>query len=86
MTTKFAEAISAWFPKAKKKCTADALGTYRNGYFSTPNFNYRAWVASENSRPTFKMNDQSYKGFGRIYKICKTYLEVEFEAKNITKD
>ena len=86
MNTKFADAISTWFPKAKKKCTADALGTYRNGYFSTPNFNYRAWVASENSRPAFKTKDQSYKGFDRIYKICKTYLEVEFEAKYITKD
>jgi hypothetical protein len=80
----FADAITAWFPKAKKKCVADYLGTYRNGYISSNKFKYRSWLNSDNPSPAQSdlINDQTKKGFERIQKLCKSYLEVEFEREN----
>lgn len=80
----FADAITAWFPKAKKKCVADYLGTYRNGYISSNKFKYRSWLNSDNPSPAQSdlINDQTKKGFERIQKLCKSYLEVEFEGEN----
>lgn len=80
----FADAITAWFPKAKKKCVADYLGTYRNGYISSNKFKYRSWLKSDNPSPAQRdlINDQTKTGFERIQKLCNSYLEVEFEGEN----
>ncbi len=84
----FADAISAWFPKAKKKCTADALGTYGNSFFSDKTFNYTAWLAGNNYYPNYEdfKNGKTKAGFKSIYELCNSKLEVEFSVQDIAKD
>lgn len=65
--------MGAWFPKATIKCSADALGTYRNGYFNSNKFKYASWLNSTGEPPIgyeYK-KDQSLSGFKALQKHCK---------------
>ena len=64
--------IEAWYPKAKVKCSADAIGTYRNGFCNKESFRYAQWINSEGVPPTnyeYK-KDQSSSGFMALCKLC----------------
>ncbi len=84
----FADAISVWFPMAKKKCTADALGTYGNSFFSDETFNYRAWIVGNNYYPNSEdfQNGKTKAGFKSIHELCNSNLEAEFSVQDIAKD
>lgn len=64
--------MSAWYPTAKVKCSADSLGTYRNGYFDKDSFKYVAWMNSNGEPPLgyeYK-KDQSILGFQALCRLC----------------
>lgn len=76
--------IEAWYRKAKVKCSADALGTYRNGFFNDNSFRYAQWVNSEGVPPTsyeYK-KDQSFAGFKALCKLCNN-LELNLSGLKI---
>lgn len=63
--------MEAWFPKAMVKCSADAIGTYRNGYFND-DYRYVLWLNSDGNPPIeyeYK-KDQSLTGFRALCKLC----------------
>ena len=63
--------MTAWFSMAKIMCSADSLGTYRNGYIDSVKFNYVSWLNS-NGEPIgceYK-RDQSLLGFQALIKFC----------------
>ena len=64
--------METWFPKATIKCSADALGTYRNGYFNSNKFKYASWLNSTGEPPIgyeYK-KDQTLIGFKALHKHC----------------
>lgn len=64
--------IQAWFPTLKVKCSADSLGTYRNGYFKNDDFRYASWLNSNGEPPLgyeYK-RDQALSGFKALNKCC----------------
>ena len=64
--------IQAWFPTLKVKCSADSLGTYRNGYFKNDDFRYTSWLNSNGEPPLgyeYK-RDQALSGFKALNKCC----------------
>ena len=76
--------IEAWYRKAEVKCSADALGTYRNGFFNDNSFRYAQWVNSEGIPPTsyeYK-KDQSSAGFKALCKLCNN-LELNLSGLKI---
>ena len=76
--------IEAWYRKAEVKCSADALGTYRNGFFNDNSFRYAQWVNSEGVPPTsyeYK-KDQSSAGFKALCKLCNN-LELNLSGLKI---
>jgi hypothetical protein len=76
--------MEAWFPEAKVKCSSDALGTYRNGYFDSEKFSYVSWLNS-NGEPPIGYNskkDQSLMGFQALNKFCND-LELNLSGLKI---
>lgn len=69
--------METWFPKANIKCSADAIGTYRNGYFNDDSFKYAMWLNSEGKPPMGYecKRDQSLTGFEALNKLCNN-LEI----------
>ena len=70
--TEMENQMLAWFPTSKLKCSADSLGTYRNGYFKKDNFRYVSWLNSNGEPPLdyeYK-KDQSITGFTELNKLC----------------
>ena len=64
--------MESWFPMTEVKCSADALGTYRNGFFNSDSFRYASWLYS-NGEPSFDYEykkDQSIVGFQALNKLC----------------
>ena len=64
--------MEAWFPEAKIKCSADAIGTYRNGYFNSEKYTYSSWLYSYGKLPIdyeYK-KDQFSAGFEALNKLC----------------
>ena len=64
--------MDSWFPMTKVKCSADALGTYRNGFLNSSSFRYSSWVNS-NGMPSIEYEykkDQSLSGFKTLVKLC----------------
>lgn len=64
--------IEAWYSTAKVKCSADSLGTYRNGFFDKKIFKYVSWMNSNGEPPLgyeYK-KDQSLLGFQALVKLC----------------
>jgi hypothetical protein len=62
----------AWYSTQKVKCSADSLGTYRNGYFKSDDFRYVFWV-NTNGNPPYGYNyqkDQSLTGFHALVRFC----------------
>lgn len=69
--------MTAWYPKTKVKCSADAIGTYRNGFFTNKGFLYAVWLSSDGAPPPdyqYKP-DQSMRGFEKLVKYCNN-LEI----------
>lgn len=76
--------MTAWFPEAKVKCSADSLGTYRNDFFSQNLFNYVLWLNSDGKPPKeyeYK-KDQFISGFQALVKLCNE-LEINFSELKI---
>jgi hypothetical protein len=64
--------MANWFPEVKIKCSADAIGTYRNGYFTGDAFKYTSWLNSTGEPPIryeYK-KDQGISGFIALNKLC----------------
>jgi hypothetical protein len=64
--------MKAWYPTSKVKCSADSLGTYRNGFFKKDNFRYASWLRSNGEPPLdyeYK-RDQALSGFKALNKCC----------------
>lgn len=76
--------MEAWFPKAMIKCSADAIGTYRNGYFTGDTFKYASWVNSTGEPPIGYecKKDQSLVGFKALNKLCNN-LEINLSELKI---
>jgi hypothetical protein len=70
--TDMQDQMMAWYTQTKIKCSADSLGTYRNGFFDKDTFSFVSWVIS-NGEPSvdyeFK-KDQSLLGFQALNKLC----------------
>lgn len=69
--------MTAWYPKAKVTCSADAIGTYRNGFFTSTDFSYITWINTDGTPPPgyqYK-KDQSMPGFEKLVKYCNN-LEI----------
>ncbi len=70
--TDMQDQMMAWYTQTKIKCSADSLGTYRNGFFDKDTFSFVSWVNS-NGEPSddyeFK-KDQSLLGFQTLNKLC----------------
>ena len=64
--------MDSWFPITKVKCSADALGTYRNGFFNSHSFRYASWLNSKGVPPSdYELKkDQSLLGFQSLNKLC----------------
>lgn len=60
----------AWYPKAKVKCSADSLGTYRNGFIDSDKFKYVTWLISDGMPKGEFKRDQSLLGFQTLIKLC----------------
>lgn len=76
--------MESWFPMTEVKCSADALGTYRNGFFNSDSFRYASWLYS-NGEPSFDYEykkDQSIVGFQALNKLCN---ELEFNLSELKK-
>ena len=76
--------MEAWFPYEKIKCSADAIGTYRNGYFNDNSFKYVSWLNS-NGEPSIGYEckkDQSITGFTALNNLCNN-LEINFSELKI---
>ena len=74
--------MDSWFPMSKVKCSADALGTYRNGFFKSHNFIYESWLNSNGEPPIgyeYK-KDQSISGFQTLAKLCN---DLELNLKDL---
>lgn len=74
----------AWFPTTKVRCSADALGTYRNGFFNSYSFRYASWLNS-NGEPPMGYNykkDQSISGFQALNRLCNN-LELNLSELKI---
>ena len=74
----------SWFVQAKVKCSQDALGTYRNGFFNNNSFSYPAWVNSDGVPPdkySYK-KDQSRQGFMSLNRLCND-LEIHLSELKI---
>ena len=76
--------MGAWFPNAMIKCSADAIGTYRNGYFTGDTFKYASWVNSTGEPPIGYecKKDQSLVGFKALNKLCNN-LEINLSELKI---
>lgn len=64
--------MRSWYPNVKIKCSADSLGSYRNGFFSKADFSYISWVNSNGEPPLsyeYK-RDQTISGFQALVKLC----------------
>ena len=76
--------MTAWFPMENIKCSADAIGTYRNGYFKGNTFKYASWLISDGKPPIgyeYK-RDQAAAGFIALNKICNN-LELNLSELKI---
>lgn len=76
--------MEAWFANAKIKCSADAIGTYRNGYFKGNDFKYQKWLISSGEPPKdyeYK-KDQSLIGFQALNRLCNN-LELYYSELKI---
>ncbi len=76
--------MEAWFPKEKIKCSADAIGTYRNGYFNGDTFRYALWLNSDGKPPidyVYK-KDQTLAGYTALCKLCNN-LELNYSEFKI---
>lgn len=64
--------MTTWFPEAKVKCSADSLGTYRNGFIDSNKFNYLSWLNSngESLKSNEYKKDQSLSGFQALVRLC----------------
>ena len=64
--------MTAWFPEAKVNCSADSLGTYRNGFIDSYKFNYLSWLNSNGEPPKGNeyKRDQSLSGFQALVRLC----------------
>lgn len=70
--TEMQNQMETWYPYAKVKCSADALGTYRNGFISNSKFKYLTWINSDGT-PTLGYEykkDQSSSGFIALSRLC----------------
>ena len=76
--------MTAWYPTSKIKCSADSLGTYRNGFFSDETFKYVPWLNSNGEPPIgyqYK-KDQSISGFQALVRLCND-LEINLPELKI---
>lgn len=84
LNTEMKTQMEAWFPKVKTKCSADAIGTYHNGYFNGVTFKYASWLNSTGEPPlgyVYK-KDQTLAGFIALNKLCNT-LELNLSELKI---
>ena len=70
--TNMQDQMTAWFPESKVKCSADSLGTYRNGFIDSNKFNYPSWLNSngESLKGYEYKRDQSLSGFQALFRLC----------------
>ncbi len=64
--------MMAWYSTEKVKCSADSLGTYREPFFNSNQFEYVKWVNSNGEPPLgyeYK-KDQSLLGFQALVRLC----------------
>ena len=82
--TEMLDQMEVWYPKAKVKCSADAIGTYRNGFISSPNFRYQSWLNTNGKTPaSYELKrDQSISGFVKLFKLCND-LQIYWPELNI---
>lgn len=76
--------MEAWFPITNIKCSSDAIGTYRNGYFNGDSFKYSLWLNSNGNPPIdyeYK-RDQSLTGFEALNRLCNI-LEINLSELKI---
>lgn len=81
--TEMQNQMMAWYSSSKVKCSADSLGTYRNGYFNSADFTYASWL-NTNGDPPFGYNyqkDQSLVGFQALVRLCN---DLELNLSELT--
>jgi hypothetical protein len=75
--------MTSWYSTSKVRCSADSLGTYRNGFFESDKFNYVAWVNSDGQPIDVQLKkDQSISGFQTLVKLCNN-LEINLSELKI---
>ena len=70
--TDMQDQMRAWFPEAKVRCSADAIGTYRSGFFNSGRYGYISWLNTNGEPPAdYELKiDQSLLGFQTLVKLC----------------
>lgn len=82
----FESQMRTWFPNAKVKCSADAIGTYRNGFFKSDEFDYTRWLYSTTHGVDYDFKkDQTLTGFNALKQLCSAILEEDFKQDSFLK-
>lgn len=82
--TDMQDQMASWYSISEVKCSADSLGTYRNGFFSDDSFKYNSWLAGNGVPPIdyIYKKDQTLSGFQALYRLCND-LELNMQDLKI---